>query len=70
MNTQETIETIRNSHSKLSKELNGVIACIVSTRVSARKSHLGVQYWTPEEIAAGTPRTNLDRTVSTFIEKL
>ena len=67
--TATQIAEVRNNHSKVARTSNGRTAVIVSTKLSARKSYLGVQFWTPEMIAVGTS-TNDDRTVSTLVENL
>ena len=69
MKGQNTIQEVRNSSTKISKESNGRISVIVETPYSARKSVYGVQFWTKEMIEAGTAKNN-DNTVSKFIEIL
>ena len=60
----KTIQEIKETHKRLSKELGGVIAVIVKNGRS-----LGVQYWTPEMIDKGES-LNTDNTKSVFIERL
>jgi hypothetical protein len=70
MNAQE-IQSVRNEYHAAPKMSAGNthIAVIVETKISARKKWAGVQYWTPEMIAAAV-RINDDRSVSTYIENL
>jgi hypothetical protein len=69
MKAQNTIQEVRNSSAKISKEGNGRIAVIVETPFSSRKSVYGVQFWTKEMIELGTTE-NTDNTISKFIEIL
>ena len=69
MKTNNTVNEVRNSGLKLTKESNGRIAVIVLTPYSARKANYGIQFWTPEMIEVGTSK-NTDNTTSIFIEKL
>jgi len=69
MKANNTISETRQSGAKLTKESNGRTAVIVLTPYSARKANYGIQFWTPEMIAAGTAK-NSDNTISTFIENL
>ena len=69
MKAQNTIQEVRNSSTKISKESNGRTSVIVETPYSARKSVYGVQFWTREMIAAGVAK-NTDNTVSRFVEIL
>jgi hypothetical protein len=69
MTHNNTIAETINDHAKVSKEMNGRIAVIVSTPYTARKASYGVQFWTPEMIEAGKAE-NTDRTVSIYIQNL
>lgn len=69
MTTTNTAAQVREESSKISREVNGRAAVIVCTGISARKAYYGVQFWTPEMIAAGSS-VNTDRTVSVFVENL
>ncbi len=60
---------VRHAHMNVPAITNDRVAVIVTTKLSARKSIMGVQFWTREMIEAKTS-TNSDRTVSTFIEHL
>ena len=69
MKANNTVNEVRDSGLKLTKESNGRIAVIVLTPYSTRKANYGIQFWTPEMIEVGTSK-NTDNTTSTFIEKL
>lgn len=69
MKSNNTINEVRESGLKITKEINGRIAVIVLTPYSARKSNYGIQFWTPQMIEIGTSK-NTDNTTSTLIEKL
>ena len=69
MITTNTIAEVRESHTKLSKEVNGRTAVIVLSNYTARKQQYGVQYWTPEMIAVGQSK-NTDNTKSIYISNL
>lgn len=69
MKSTNTIAQVKSDSSKISKVINGRVAVIVSTIISARKSQYGVQFWTSEMISSGYS-TNTDRTTSVYIENL
>ena len=69
MKVQNTIQQVRNSSTKISKESNCRISVIVETPYSTIKSVYGVKFWTKEMIETGMSK-NTDNTVSKFIEIL
>lgn len=69
MKATNTINEVRESGLKLTKESNGRIAVIVLTPYSARKANYGIQFWTSEMIKLRYSK-NTDNSISTYIEKL
>ncbi len=69
MKATNTISEVRESATKVTKKVNGRIAVIVLTPYTKRKANYGIQFWTPEMIAAGTAQ-NTDSTTSTYIESI
>ena len=49
----KTVEQVREGSVNIPRQCNGLIAVIVSTKYSPRKSSLGVQFWKQEEIDLG-----------------
>lgn len=67
MKSLNTIQEIKQSHSKISNMTGDRFAVIVTSNISKTKSQFGVQYWTKKEIEIGF-LTNTDKTISTFVE--
>lgn len=68
MKTDNTTTQVREglNFKKLSTS-NGRIPVIAATPYSSKKQSLGVQFWTPDQIASGQVE-NVSGTISTLVE--
>lgn len=62
----DAIADVRESQLPRLKPVNGWSPVIVATQISPRRTSYGVQFWTPEMVAAGQNK-NSDGTVAVLV---